>query len=85
MESALLGRQLPEHDVRVVGQGVGQDVARLETLGAQRMDELVSPARQLAEGQRETGGGRHDGRDFGVVLGDVPESQPLVPGVLHRE
>ena len=39
--------QLPPHDVDVVGEGVGHDVVVSETVGSQRMDDLVGAFGQL--------------------------------------
>ena len=85
LEPALVGGQLPVEHVDVVGQGVGKDVAGTEALRPQSVDQLVGPAGELAEGQRDPRGTADDSGLVRMFLGDVPEAEPLVPGVLHRE
>jgi len=85
LEPALLGRELPVENVDVVGECVGQNVPGSEALRPQGMDQLVGPAGELAEGQCHPAGARDDGREVRAFVGDEPEAEPLVPGVLHLE
>ena len=80
-----MGRELPVENVDVVGECVGQNVPGFEALRPQGMDQLVRPAGELAEGQRHPAGARDDGGEVRAFVGDEPEAEPLVPGVLHLE
>ena len=80
----LVGGQLPVQHVDVIRQGVGEDVAA-QRPWPQGMDQLMGAPRQLREGQRDARGAGDDGRQVRMFFGDVPEAEPLVPGVPHRE
>ena len=84
-EPALLGGQLPAQHVDVVGQRVGEDVARPEAPGPQPVHQLVGASGQLGERQRDPRWTRHYRRLIRVLLGEIPESEPPIPRVLHGE
>jgi hypothetical protein len=84
-EPTLLRSQLPAHHVDVVRQGVGENVAGGQTPGPEAVDELVGPAGQLGERERDARRTGHHRRLIGVLLGEIPESEPPIPRVLHGE
>ena len=56
-----------------------------QTSGPEAVDELVGPAGQFGEGERDARRTGHHRRLIGVLLGEIPESEPPIPRVLHGE
>ncbi len=72
------------HDqVDAVGQQGGDGVARLHPARPEQVDELVRATGELAVGERTVGRRDHRGK-VGMVFGDPPEAEALVPHRGHQ-
>jgi len=49
------------------------------------VDELVGPAGEFGEGEHDARGTGHHSRLIGELIGEIPESKPPIPRVLHGE
>ena len=79
VDARLLERQLPPDHVDAVRQCVGDDVAGAESVSPDRVDDLVGAAGELAERQGHAGRGFDDRGKVGMIVGDPPDTESLIP------
>ncbi len=85
VDARLLERQLPPDHVDAVRKCVGDDVAGDEPLCPDGVDDLVGAAGELPERQRDAGGGFDDGGQVGMIVGDPPDTESLIPRSHDKE
>ena len=77
------GQRALDQRVAVVGQHADR-IAGLGTERPEQVGDLVGVAGEFGIGARSVGA-LEDGGELGLILGDPPETQAAVPGVVHRK